>query len=126
MRHRQKDEAIGDDFNGFEWVEVHATDLAKPNVLSAWLQCCGRREVLVDEMFQASNLTVDAQWDKMSMTRRNWRVVWDSPHAPRWPSFSAKRAVFGVAREWAHVGVTQSGQEACGVQRGTCCAEGMV
>ena len=54
MSHRQMDEAIGAEFNGFEWVQVHATGLAKPNVLSAWfkifaahtvetgLQCVGK------------------------------------------------------------------------------------
>ena len=87
------------------------------------------------------------------MTRRNWRVVGESLHAPRWPLLSAKRAVFGVSPvvrpeavsrqvgawlgcaqqgKWPvmcqgiHDGVTPSGQEACGVSsgRGTCCAEG--
>ena len=109
----------------------------------SWQERCTRR----------SNLTVDAQWDKMSMARRNWRVVGESPHAPRWPLLSAKRAMFGVSPsceargrvassgrvvgvspqgKWpvmcqgVHDGVTPSGQEACGVSsgRGTCCAEG--
>ena len=99
-----------------------------------WQERCTKRR----------NLTVDAQWDKMSMTHRNWRVFGESPHAPRWPLLSAKRAVFGVspvvrpeAVGWGvpnrasgpcqgvHDGVTPSGQEACGVSsgRGTCCAK---
>ena len=108
-----------------------------------WQERCTRR----------GNLTVDAQWDKMSMTRRNWRVVGESQHAPRWPLLSAKRAVVGVSPavrseavsrqvgawlgcaqqgKWpvmcqgVHDGVSPSGQETCGVSsgRGTCCAEG--
>ena len=31
------DEAIAE-FNGFKWVQVHATGLARPNVLSAWFK----------------------------------------------------------------------------------------
>ena len=38
MSHRQMDEAIGAEFNGFEWVQVHATGLAKPNVPGAWFK----------------------------------------------------------------------------------------
>ena len=32
------DEAIGAEYNGFKWVQVHATGLANPNVLSAWFK----------------------------------------------------------------------------------------
>ena len=53
----------------------------------SWQERCTRRSILA----------VDAQWDKMSMARKNWRVVGGSPHAPRWPLLSAKRAVFGVS-----------------------------
>ena len=51
MSHRQMDEAIGAEFNGFEWVQVQATGLAKPNVPGAW--------------FAAH--TVDAHGDRVAM-----------------------------------------------------------
>ena len=65
LSHRQMDEAIGAEFNGFKWVQVHATGWAKPNVLSAWFRSSqltllrpgcnvfGRREVVAGEMYQA-------------------------------------------------------------------------
>ena len=71
-----------------------------------WQERCTRRV----------NLTVDAQWDKMSMTRRNWRVVGESPHAPRWPLLNAKRAVFGVSPVVRpDAGVASSGARGWGV-----------
>ena len=57
------DEAISAEFNGFEWVQVHATGLAKPNVPGAWFK-----------IFAAH--TVDAHGDRVAMCwkgERTWQ-----------------------------------------------------
>ena len=101
------DEAIGAEFNGFKWVQVHATGLAKPNVLSAWfkifaahtvetgLQCVwkargrGRRDVPGGAISQLTH----------SGTRCPWRAgigEWlGSPHMRHDGHYSVPRRVVG-------------------------------
>ena len=79
MSHRQMDEAIGAEFNGFEWVQVHTHHRFGQTKRPLVPGSRSSQLTLLRPGCRRSNLTVDAQWDKMSMARRNWRE-WLSPH----------------------------------------------
>ena len=78
------DEAIGAEFNGFEWVQVQATGLAKPNVPGAWFaahtvdahgdrvaMCWEGERTWQERCTRRCNLTVDASTESWVPVTRN-------------------------------------------------------
>ena len=127
MSHRQMDEAISAEFNSMVSSGSRCTPQVWPNqtslvsgsrssqltLLRPGCNVLGRREDVAREMYQAGQSHSYTQWDKMSMTRRNWRVV-GATCATMAIAQSQESSVWGVPSCEARGHVASSGRVATG------------